>query len=238
MKRSFVVGLLALVVASGVACDEPAHTPAPAPELAVTSTATRTANPTPTQAPPSPSTPTPTAARTVNPTPTQTPTSPSTPTPTAAPTPSATESAAALAPDCGPRPATARTVEAVPPEVASSALWPLPNHDYASTRATFDSKITTATVDGLEVAWMFVFPETTRWGAAASNPLVLDGVVYMQDLPSNIYAFDLVSGDLLWKRDGEGPSLAPNGLAVGWGRVFAASSRWTARRGSWSGGPR
>jgi len=117
------------------------------------------------------------------------------------------------------------TAETVPPEVARNVeLWPLPNRDYASTRANFDSQISGETIHNLVVAWSFEFPEQTNWGAVASSPLVLDGVVYVQDLPSNIYAFDLDAGDLLWESPGEGRSIAPNGLAVGYGKVFAASS--------------
>ena len=116
-------------------------------------------------------------------------------------------------------------IAAAPPEVVRNAtLWPLPNKDYAGTRSSFDSRITSETVGDLEPAWEFDFPESTAWGAVASSPLVMDGVVYVQDLASNIYAFDFCSGEMLWDRAGEGPSLAPNGLAVGWGKVFAASS--------------
>ena len=115
--------------------------------------------------------------------------------------------------------------ERIPPEIArNSAFWPLPNRDYASTRSTTDSNISSDTIDRLEVAWTFELKEATGWGAAASNPLVLDGVVYFQDLPSNIYAIDLDSGSQLWTRRGEGPSIAPNGLAIGYGKVFAAPS--------------
>ncbi|MDP7513664.1 MAG: PQQ-binding-like beta-propeller repeat protein [Dehalococcoidia bacterium] len=116
-------------------------------------------------------------------------------------------------------------IAAAPPEVARNAtLWPLPNKDYAGTRSSFDSRITSETVGDLEPAWEFDFPESTAWGAVASSPLVMDEIVYVQDLSSNIYAFDFCSGEMLWERAGEGPSLAPNGLAVGWGKVFAASS--------------
>jgi outer membrane protein assembly factor BamB len=120
---------------------------------------------------------------------------------------------------------TSPTPERIPPEVAkNSALWPLPNRDYASARANFDSNISAETIDRLEVAWTFDLPETTNWGAAASNPLVIDGVVYYQDLPSNIFALDFETGKAIWNHRGEGRSIAPNGLAVGYCKVFAAVS--------------
>ena len=122
---------------------------------------------------------------------------------------------------CAPDPAS----PVVPPEVARNADgWPLPNRDYSSTRANFDSNISSATIGALDVAWSFDFPQTTNWGAIASSPLSIDDVLYVQDLSSNIYAFDVNTGNLLWNSPGEGRSIAPNGLAVGYGKVFAASS--------------
>ena len=117
------------------------------------------------------------------------------------------------------------SAENIPDEITrNSKLWPLPNRDYESTRAIFESDISLSTVNRLAVAWRFRLPEVTNWGAAASNPLVMDGIVYFQDLPSNIFALDLSDGGLIWTRKGEGRSIAPNGLAVGYGKVFAAPS--------------
>ena len=123
--------------------------------------------------------------------------------------------------ECVPSP----SPEEIPPEVArNSSLWPLPNRDYASARANFDSNISSDTIDRLEVVWTFDLPEKTNWGAAVSNPLVIDGVVYFQDLPSNIFALDFDTGKAIWNHRGEGPSVAPNGLAVGYCKIFAAVS--------------
>ncbi len=42
----------------------------------------------------------------------------------------------------------------IPPEVAENTDgWPLPNHDYSATRATFSSTIDSSNISGLEVAW-------------------------------------------------------------------------------------
>jgi len=141
------------------------------------------------------------------------------PEPTSVPSPAPT-SAANKAPVCVPGPS-----EKIPLEIASnSSSWPLPNRDYASTRATFDSNISAETIDRLEVAWEFTLLDISIFGAAASNLLVLDGVVYFQDLQSNIIALDFDTGDVMWKHGGEGPSVGPNGMAVGYCKVFAALS--------------
>ena len=57
--------------------------------------------------------------------------------------------------------------EQIPSEIARNTnLWRLPNRDYASARATFDSNISADTIDRLEVVWTFKLPPKTNWGAA------------------------------------------------------------------------
>src|SRR5690606_4539285 len=58
------------------------------------------------------------------------------------------------------------------------------------------------------------------WGAAASNPLILDGRVYIQDLQSNVFVLDLETGDEIWRSVRHSNALGPNGVAVGWGRLY------------------
>ena len=116
----------------------------------------------------------------------------------------------------------------IPPEVADyQEEWPLPNKDYASTRAVLDGKISSENVHKLRVGWTFEIPGVSRFGAAATNPLIIDGVVYFQDLSSNVFAIALESGEVLWEHRYDAPSLGPNGIAVGWGRVFAPSTTKT-----------
>src|SRR3954471_5546171 len=58
----------------------------------------------------------------------------------------------------------------VPPEVvASQNAWPLPNRDYANTRATTASNIDAATVSRLGVAWVLPLGGASKWGSAASG---------------------------------------------------------------------
>lgn len=110
-----------------------------------------------------------------------------------------------------------------PPEVAANAgAWPLPNQDYGSARVAAASPIDSTTVHDLAVAWTFDFPEVGYFGAVATNPLVLDGRVYFQDLRSNAFALDLEDGALLWDHVYDAINFGPTGLAVGYGRVFLA----------------
>src|SRR5690606_6464517 len=116
-------------------------------------------------------------------------------------------------------------VPGMPPEVESSlGQWPLPHRDYAGTRATSDSSIDSQSVNDLGLAWTFDIPGRGPFGALATNPLVLNDTVYVQDLASNIFALDLQAGEVRWQAILDSPSIGPNGIAVGWGKVFAALS--------------
>lgn len=120
-----------------------------------------------------------------------------------------------------------RQFAGAPPEVRkANKEWPTANHDYAATRATFDSKIKASNVAKLQPGWAFplVQIEGGYVGAATSSALVLDGVLYYQDQLSNVFAIEAKSGKQLWKQAYSTPGGAPNGIAVGWGKVFAASS--------------
>jgi outer membrane protein assembly factor BamB/plastocyanin len=112
----------------------------------------------------------------------------------------------------------------VPPEVANNQnQWPLPNHDYANTRAAVGAEINSENVGELGIAWSFDIPGQSTYGSAATNPLIADGVVYFQDLASNVFAIRLDSGELVWEQRYEERVVGPNGPAIGWGKVFAPS---------------
>ena len=56
-----------------------------------------------------------------------------------------------------------------------------------------------------------------------ANPIVQDGVVYLQDLDSNVYALALATGKLEWEYRCNQPEKSgpgPNGVAVAGGRVY------------------
>ncbi|MDI6719442.1 MAG: PQQ-binding-like beta-propeller repeat protein, partial [Methanomicrobiales archaeon] len=111
---------------------------------------------------------------------------------------------------------------AIPPEVAEYAgQWPLPHKDYNNTRATTDVAINSSNVDDLEVAWTFEIPGFGPYGAAASNPIILNDTVYLQDLESNVFALNLEDGEIVWEQLFNETAVGPNGPAAGWGKVFA-----------------
>jgi outer membrane protein assembly factor BamB len=120
---------------------------------------------------------------------------------------------------------------AAPATAAPSGSWSYPNADLANTRDALASTISSANVSGLVQAWTFKLTGTAAlgvrpYGSLAATPIVQDGVVYFQDLDSNVYALALATGKLEWEyrcnqpeRSGPGP----NGVAVVDGKVYGLS---------------
>jgi outer membrane protein assembly factor BamB len=112
-----------------------------------------------------------------------------------------------------------------PPEVLRAAKeWPTASRDYAATRATFDSTINKANIAQLTQAWNFVLPTGGFFGAATASAVVVDGVIYYTDMTSNVYALDKATGVPRWTKKYDATASGPNGVAIGYGKVFVASS--------------
>jgi outer membrane protein assembly factor BamB/plastocyanin len=105
--------------------------------------------------------------------------------------------------------------------------WPMANFDYANTRTATGTPISSANVGQLAVAWTFDVDGVSDYGALASTPVVVNGVVYLQDLQSNVYAIDLTSGSLKWQKQYNSQSVGPNGPAVDSNKVIVESSEQT-----------
>jgi len=119
------------------------------------------------------------------------------------------------------KPATTTNPGATPP----SGSWPYPNADLANTRQAPGSVISSANVSRLQQAWTFRITSKpdAGTGTLAMSPVVVDGVVYIQDLQANVYAIDLATGKLRWEhqfntRELGGPG--PDGVAVADGLVY------------------
>jgi outer membrane protein assembly factor BamB len=124
------------------------------------------------------------------------------------------------------KPSSARTVGNAPPEWAANAdAWPAHNYDLSNSRATTNTDIDATNVSKLKPLWRFKLPYIGQFGAYASNPIVLDGVVYIEDPDSNVYALNQQTGKVVWKHvyKSPTPSGGPNGLALGYGLLFGAT---------------
>jgi outer membrane protein assembly factor BamB len=98
----------------------------------------------------------------------------------------------------------------------------LPNNDLANTRQV-GGPIKSSTVNQLESAWTAPISGKSTFGSHASPPIVSKGVVYSQDLESNVQAIDRESGDVLWTKKYGQPDHGPNGVVVADGLVYGAT---------------
>jgi glucose dehydrogenase len=106
----------------------------------------------------------------------------------------------------------------------TSALttWSLPGADLQNSRDV-GGPIDASNVSSLGVAWTLPITAVTEFGGYAATPVVSGGVVYTQDLRSNVQAVDLQSGKVLWTTKYNSTSVGPNGVSVADGMVFGAT---------------
>ena len=117
--------------------------------------------------------------------------------------------------------ATTTNPKATPP----SGSWPYPNADLANTRQAPGSVISSDNVSQLQQAWTFRISSKPDGGTGtlAMSPVVVNGVVYIQDMQANVYALDLATGKLRWEYQVDTQELGgpgPDGVAVSDGRVY------------------
>jgi outer membrane protein assembly factor BamB len=109
-----------------------------------------------------------------------------------------------------------------------SGSWPYANADLANTRDARGSTISSGNVSRLAESWSFRLTGAAAkslgpYGSLAATPIVRDGVVYLQDLDSNVYAITLATGKLRWEYQCDQPAKSgpgPNGVAVVDGTVY------------------
>ncbi len=110
--------------------------------------------------------------------------------------------------------------------------WAYPNGDLGNTRDAAGSQISSANVASLKEAWTFKLSGAAATGVSdtgslAAAPVVVNGVVYLQDLYANVYAISLATGKLKWEyqanlAEKSGPG--PDGVAVADGAVYGDTS--------------
>jgi outer membrane protein assembly factor BamB len=115
------------------------------------------------------------------------------------------------------------------PNPAVAAGWTLPGGNLANTRDVA-SPITSSNVATLGVAWCVPAESTGATHAAgfadeiATTPVVVNGVVYLQDLESNVMAIRLATGKVLWTHNYNSINGGPDGVNVVGGTVYAATN--------------
>jgi glucose dehydrogenase len=106
--------------------------------------------------------------------------------------------------------------------VAAAGEWALPGADLQNTR-NVPGPIKSSNVATLKKAWTVPIRATGSFGDYATTPVVVAGVVYTQDINSNVYAINLTSGKLEWFKKYNSPSEGPNGVNVVGGVVYGAT---------------
>jgi outer membrane protein assembly factor BamB len=103
--------------------------------------------------------------------------------------------------------------------------WPAPNGDLFNRRVA-TSEIDSGNVEQLGVAWTIPIEGGGTFGNYASTPIVADGVVYTQDLTSNVKAIDLETGEIKWSKDYDSATVGPNGVTIGYDKIYGATSEF------------
>ena len=123
-----------------------------------------------------------------------------------------------------------------PPSVApvtssgqgAASAWTLPGANAQNTRDVA-SAITTSNLSTLGVAWCVPVESTGLARRAhfadgiATTPVIVNGVIYLQDLESNVMAIRLATGRVLWTHNYSSPNGGPDGVNVVGGTVYTAT---------------
>jgi len=142
----------------------------------------------------------------------------------------ASSTSTAKAPACSARgPAGSAAGSSAPSAPAGAAGWTLPGANLQNTRDVA-SPITSSNVGQLGVAWCVPIESTGEAQAAgitdgySTTPVVVNGVVYLQDMESNVMAIKLATGKVLWTHNYSAPNGGPDGVNVVNGVVYAATN--------------
>lgn len=98
-----------------------------------------------------------------------------------------------------------------------------PNVDTSNTRYV-GGPIDSSNVSKLQTAWTLPITTKSEYGSYSSAPIVSGGVIFSQDLESNVQAIDEKTGKAIWTKTYESPDQGPNGLVVQGGRVYGATT--------------
>ena len=108
------------------------------------------------------------------------------------------------------------------PSSARPSTWGWPGADPQNSRDV-GGPINASSVSKLGVAWTDPITAQAAFGGYATTPVVVGGVVYTQDLQSNVEAISLRTGRVLWTTTYNSLDAGPNGVAVVKGIVYGAT---------------
>src|SRR5437588_9788462 len=94
--------------------------------------------------------------------------------------------------------------------------WPSPNGDLYNTRIAHSS-ISASKVATLTTAWTLPLTATGLTGRDVANPVIANGVVYLQDGASNVVALSYATGRVQWRHTFSSRDYGPNGVTLAYG---------------------
>jgi len=100
--------------------------------------------------------------------------------------------------------------------------WPSPNGDLSNTRVAHTT-ISSANVSKLGVAWTIPLGGKGLTGSDFANPVVTNGIAYLQDGASNVMAVQLSTGKVLWSHPYNSPAYGPNGVTIAYGKIYGVT---------------
>ena len=132
--------------------------------------------------------------------------------------------------------ASATPAASIPPSLAASVPpgapeediryfneWPSPNNGLYNTRVAH-STISVTNVAKLKIAWTLPLTHTGANGRDFANPVIADGVVYLQDGASNVMAVSNATGQVLWTHMYNSADYGPNGVTLAYGRIYGVTA--------------
>ncbi len=108
-------------------------------------------------------------------------------------------------------------------DICYAAEWPSPNGDLYNTRVAH-STITSSNVSKLQVAWTLPLQGKGGGGADFANPVIANGIAYVQDGASNVTAVRYTTGQVLWTHQFNSPDYGPNGVTIANGRIYGITA--------------
>ena len=122
----------------------------------------------------------------------------------------------------------ATSTTSVPPgapmeDICHATEWPSPNGNLYNTRVAH-SAIASKNVSKLGVAWTIPMQGKGSAGTDFANPVIANGVAYLQDGASNVIAVRYATGQVLWTHEYNSPDEGPNGVTIANGRLYGVTA--------------
>lgn len=107
-------------------------------------------------------------------------------------------------------------------DVCYATEWPSPNGDLYNTRVAH-STITSTNVSKLGIAWTIPLQGKGGTGSDFANPVIANGIAYLQDGASNVMAVRYATGQVLWTHQYNAPDYGPNGVTIAYDRIYGVT---------------